>query len=80
MNKFAIGCGGILIILLFILIVCGLAVAGTYNRLVSSQQNVDAKWGDVQTQYQRRADLVQNLVNTVAGAEVAMLNGRSRWR
>jgi LemA protein len=68
MNKFAIGCGGLVVILLFILVVAGLAVAGIYNRLVTSQQNVDAKWADVQTQYQRRSDLIQNLVNTVQGA------------
>jgi len=68
MNKFAIGCGGLVVILIFVLIVGGLAVAGSYNRLVTSQQNVDGKWGEVQTQYQRRADLVQNLVNTVQGA------------
>jgi LemA protein len=68
MNKFAIGCGGLVVILLFILVVGGLAVAGIYNRLVTSQQNVDSKWADVQTQYQRRLDLIQNLVNTVQGA------------
>jgi LemA protein len=68
MNKFAIGCGGLVVILIFILVVGGLAVAGIYNRLVTSQQNVDSKWADVQTQYQRRLDLIQNLVNTVQGA------------
>jgi len=39
---------------------------GTYNRLVTLDQNVNKKWGDVQTVYQRRADLIPNLVNTVA--------------
>lgn len=68
MNKFAIGCGGLVVILIFVLVVGGLAVAGIYNRLVTSQQNVDSKWADVQTQYQRRLDLIQNLVNTVQGA------------
>lgn len=68
MNKFAIGCGGIVVVLLFVVVVIGLAVAGSYNRLVGSQQNVDSKWGDVQTQYQRRSDLVGNLVRTVTGA------------
>jgi LemA protein len=68
MNKFAIGCGGIVLIVLFILIVGAIAIAGTYNRLVGMQQNVDAKWAQVQNVYQRRADLIPNLVNTVAGA------------
>ncbi len=41
---------------------------GVYNRLVNSQQAVDAQWAQVQNVYQRRADLIPNLVNTVAGA------------
>ena len=68
MNKFALGCGGLLVILVFILIVCGLALMGSYNRLVGLGQAVDAQWAQVQTVYQRRADLIPNLVNTVAGA------------
>jgi LemA protein len=68
MNKFAIGCGGIIVILLFVLVVVGLAVAGSYNRLVKLQQGVDQSWAQVQNVYQRRADLIPNLVNTVAGA------------
>ena len=68
MNKFAIGCGGVLVILLVIVFVIGLFFWGTYNRLVGLQQGVDAQWAQVQTVYQRRADLIPNLVNTVAGA------------
>src|SRR5216683_3736718 len=68
MNKFAIGCGGLLVIVLFIVFVIGLFFWGTYNRLVTLDQNVNKKWGDVQTVYQRRADLIPNLVNTVRGA------------
>src|SRR5256712_8776001 len=68
MNKFAIGCGGLLVIVLFIVFVIGLFFWGTYNRLVTLDQNVNKKWGDVQTVYQRRADLIPNLVNTVQGA------------
>jgi LemA protein len=68
MNKFAIGCGGLLLILLFILFVVGLFFWGTYNRLVTLDQEVNKRWGDVQTVYQRRADLIPNLVNTVQGA------------
>ena len=39
-----------------------------YNRLVSLQQEVDKQWAQVQNVYQRRADLVPNLVATVSGA------------
>ena len=39
----------------------------TYNKLVEQEETVDQKWADVQTQYQRRADLIPNLVNTVKG-------------
>src|SRR3989454_2348902 len=68
MNKFAIGCGGLVVIILFIVFVIGLFFWGTYNRLVTLDQTVNKKWGDVQTVYQRRADLIPNLVNTVQGA------------
>lgn len=39
-----------------------------YNRLVGLKQNVDRSWADVQNVYQRRADLIPNLVRTVEGA------------
>jgi LemA protein len=68
MNKFAIGCGGLLVIIIFIAFVIGLFFWGTYNRLVGLQQGVDTQWAQVQTVYQRRADLIPNLVNTVQGA------------
>jgi len=38
-----------------------------YNGLVSSQENVDSQWANVESQYQRRADLIPNLVSTVKG-------------
>ena len=41
---------------------------GSYNRLVRLQQQVDKQWAQVQNVYQRRADLVPNLVSTVSGA------------
>jgi LemA protein len=68
MNKFAIGCGGLVVILLVVVFVAGLFFWGAYNRLVTLDQEVNKRWGDVQTVYQRRADLIPNLVNTVAGA------------
>src|SRR6266849_971425 len=68
MNKFTFGCGAIILIILFVLVVGAIAIAGSYNRLVGMQQNTDSKWAQVQNVYQRRADLIPNLVNTVAGA------------
>ncbi len=68
MNKFAIGCAGVLVIVLFFAFVVGLFFWGSYNRLVTLDQAVNKTWGDVQSVYQRRADLIPNLVNTVQGA------------
>jgi LemA protein len=68
MNKFAIGCGGLLLIVAFVVLVAALALAGRYNQLVKLQQSVDQSWAQVQNVYQRRADLIPNLVNTVQGA------------
>ncbi len=42
-------------------------VFGTYNNLVSNDENVKQAWGQVETQYQRRYDLIPNLVETVKG-------------
>ncbi|MDE6755121.1 MAG: LemA family protein [Muribaculaceae bacterium] len=56
------------------LIIGAVAVAGStslsscnYNSLVEKQQEVDQAWAQVENQYQRRADLIPNLVNTVKG-------------
>jgi LemA protein len=68
MNKIAIGCGAVLAALLLIAVIGGIALAGSYNRLVGLQQGVDSQWAQVQNVYQRRADLIPNLVSTVAGA------------
>src|SRR4026208_282930 len=68
MNKGLIGCLGIGAIILFVVLVGGCAVAGSYNRLVGLQQKVDQSGAQVQNVYQRRADLIPNLVNTVQGA------------
>ena len=64
MNKWTIGCGAALVILALIL---GVSVIGGYNSLVSLDQAVQAQWGQVENVYQRRADLVPNLVETVKG-------------
>jgi LemA protein len=68
MNRFAIGCGVVLVIVLCVVVVAALAIGGSYNRLVRLQQAADQSWAQVQNVYQRRADLIPNLVNTVSGA------------
>lgn len=52
------------------LVVFGLVSWGTrvYNQMVTLQEGVTSQWGNVETQYQRRADLIPNFVNTVKGA------------
>src|SRR5690242_639383 len=67
MKKFGIGCAVLGALLLIVLIVIGVA-AGGYNRLVGLSQGVDKQWAQVQNVYQRRADLIPNLVSTVSGA------------
>ena len=68
MNKTMMGCGVLLAILLVIAVIAAFALGGLYNRLVRLQQAVDQSWAQVQNVYQRRADLIPNLVNTVSGA------------
>lgn len=46
----------------------GCAGCNTYNSLVEAEERVRTAWADVETQYQRRADLIPNLVNVVQGA------------
>jgi LemA protein len=55
------------IVLLFILgtVMWGVRV---YNRMVTMSESVTSQWGNVETQYQRRMDLIPNFVNTVKGA------------
>lgn len=40
---------------------------GTYNQFVKTEEQINGQWAEVETQYQRRADLIPNLVNTVKG-------------
>src|SRR3954471_14318734 len=65
MKNFVLRSGGLLCVLA---VAFGVTGFGSYNRLVSLEQNVNKKWADVQSVYQRRADLIPNLVNTVQGA------------
>ena len=65
MAKWAFGC---LVILVVVALVVLIPAVSSYNSLVALDQAVQAQWGQVQNVYQRRADLVPNLVETVKGA------------
>jgi LemA protein len=65
MGKMGLGC---LVVLIIVVLVVGISLAGTYNRMVTLGQEVDKQWAQVENQYQRRYDLVPNLVATVQGA------------
>jgi LemA protein len=62
---FAFGCLGVIVLGL---LAVALYVTGLYNGLVTLDQKVQAQWGQVENVYQRRADLIPNLVETVKGA------------
>src|SRR6202162_3173415 len=52
----------------FVAVLLGLTVAGCgYNSIPTDEEQAKAKWADVQNNYQRRADLIPNLVATVQG-------------
>jgi len=68
MKKFGIGCGIVAVIGIFVLVIVGIAAAFSYNRVVGLSQGVNTQWAQVQNNYQRRADLIPNLVSTVEGA------------
>jgi LemA protein len=65
MKKFFLGPVGILLGLIVILVLWGISA---YNGLVSLDQKALSQWGQVESAYQRRADLIPNLVETVKGA------------
>jgi LemA protein len=56
------------VILIGIVVLLVLWIGGVYNSLVSMNESVDAQWAQVETQYQRRFDLIPNLVSSVQGA------------
>ncbi|MGI6478486.1 MAG: LemA family protein [Salinivirgaceae bacterium] len=68
----------IIVPILILLVVFGIMAYSSYNGMVSSEESVDAQWGKVESNYQRRLDLVENLVAVVkgyAGHENATLVG-----
>ncbi|MES2310511.1 MAG: LemA family protein [Verrucomicrobiota bacterium] len=62
---FSLGCLGVLVVLGIGIVLWGV---GIYNGLVTRDQASNAQWSQVENVYQRRADLIPNLVSTVAGA------------
>lgn len=75
------------LITLGIVAVLGFWIFTGYNGLITQQQNVEAAWADVQTQYQRRVDLIPNLVSTVKGAAdfeqetfIEVTQARTQWQ
>jgi len=57
----------ILLIILVVVVVVILSLISFYNFLVGKTQAIDSQWSQVETQYQRRLDLIPNLVNSVKG-------------
>ncbi len=57
-----------LLVILAIVFIGGCQACNVKNNLVTLDQGVKGKWGEVENQYQRRSDLIPNLVNTVKGA------------
>jgi LemA protein len=69
----------------FLLLVAGLWAVGTYNGLVARNEEVSKSWATVESQYQRRSDLIPNLVEAVKGSArfeketlTAVVDARSR--
>lgn len=56
------------LVVLGILVIVGFLGCNGYNGIIKQDESVKKAWGNVETEYQNRADLVQNLVNTVKGA------------
>ena len=55
------------IILMAVIAIFSLTSCSTYNGMVTKEETVKSAWSNVETQYQRRADLIPNLVSTVKG-------------
>lgn len=60
------------VVVLVVILIIALAAAGwlasQYNGFVAAEEQIEARWSDVETNYQRRLDLIPNLVETVKGA------------
>jgi LemA protein len=58
----------ILLVVVGLFVVMGMSISGSYNGMVSADESVTNSWAQVENVYQRRADLIPNLVKTVEGA------------
>jgi LemA protein len=58
---------GIFLFIGLIVLIAFLTSISTYNKMVNYEESVNKSWSDVENQFQRRADLIPNLVNTVKG-------------
>lgn len=67
MKKVLIILAALFALFMMVVVVVGLGAAASYNHLVALSQKVDSEWAQVQTVYQRRSDLIPNLVSTVSG-------------
>jgi len=69
MAKNKLSTGKITLIVIAVLVLLGIFwFIGSYNGLIRADETVNEKWANVQSAYQRRADLIPNLVSTVQGA------------
>lgn len=57
----------VIIVLVLLALIVYMSVKGTYNKMVTMDESIDGQWSQVENVYQRRADLIPNLVNTVKG-------------
>lgn len=72
--------------ILVVIVIIALWIMGTYNNFIVMTQRIDNQWAQVETQYQRRIDLIPNLINTAKGYmqfERSLLNEitelRTQW-
>lgn len=80
-----VGIGIVAVVIIVILIIAGMYF-GTYNALVTSDQEVNAKWSEVENQYQRQADLIPNLASIVSSSVSTetkfvkdVIDARTKW-
>ncbi|WP_439258663.1 LemA family protein [Lonepinella sp. BR2930] len=55
------------LLIILVAVIAGVTLMSSYNGLVKAEEEIDSVWANVESQYQRRADMIPNLVNTVKG-------------